>query len=181
MHTTTIAPPDPRNTDPGFIPTGGALQIVLRFRLTLPAEEVFDLVAFRIPEWFGLVQEVRWDHSRSQAGTARAGVSSRRSCEIGGKVLEEEIVVFVPGRMYAYQADLVRSTLKMPIRNHLGMFMISPEGTASQVEWRQYFDTPPWPLSALVRWQMRSRMMLPAVRQLIARHGGGIISTRPEA
>lgn len=86
---------------------------------------------------------IRWDHSRSQVGAEIAGVNSRRSCEVGGKVLEEEIVGFAPGQMYAYRVDMARSTLKMPIRNHLGIFAIAPQGTESHVEWRQYFDPPP--------------------------------------
>jgi len=57
----------------------GPLQIELRFLLHLPAEEVFDLVAFRLPEWFGEIHAVAWDHAPSGCAASEASPCARRS------------------------------------------------------------------------------------------------------
>ena len=155
------------------------LQIELRFVLHLPPVAVFDLVAFRLPEWFGEIHAVQWDHTRSEEGSGLPGACSERACDFGGKILREQIVAFQPGRRYAYRADMDRSDLKMPLSDHLGTFDIEGVDGGSLVTWRQYFR-PRWFVPAsLLRWQMRDRMMRPAVEGLIARHGGRWMSVRP--
>ncbi len=153
-------------------PTSAALQIELRFHLRLPPTDAFDMVTFRLPEWFGQIDQVTWDNARSERGPAEAGVCSTRACVIGGKVLYEDIAAFEAGRLYAYRADMARSTMKMPIRDHLGMFEVEAADGGSLVTWRQYFRPPFWPLGAVVRWYMRDRMMRPAVKALLTKHGG---------
>lgn len=157
----------------------GPLQIELRFLLHLPAEEVFDLVAFRLPEWFGEIHAVAWDHARSTAGPGRAGTCSERVCRLGSKSLREEIMSFEAGRRYTYRADMARSDMKMPLSDHLGSFEIETTGDGSRVIWRQHFR-PRWFMPGfLLRWQMRDRMMRPAVDALIARHGGKWLAIHP--
>ena len=150
----------------------GPLHIELRFTLSLPPEKVFDLVANRLPEWFSAIHAVSWDHSRSTHGAQQAGACSERSCDFGGKKLKEVMVSWEQGRRYSYRADLANSTMKMPLSNHLGSFELEPVAEGTQVTWRQYF-TPAWFMpGAMLRWQMRERMMKPAVEKLMAVHGG---------
>ncbi len=149
--------------------THGPLQIELRFRLALPPAETFDLVANRLPEWFGAIHSVRWDDARST-----------RVCNIGGKSLCEEIVSFEEGRRYTYRADMDRSEMKMPLQDHLGSFEIADAAAGgSDVRWQQYFR-PRWYMpAAMLRWQMRDRMMRPAVDALLAKYGGEWVSLAP--
>lgn len=148
------------------------LQVELRFFLRLPPGEAFDLVSRRLPEWFHLIHAVTWDHSRSTAGRGAAGACSERVCDFGGKALREVIASWEEGRSYAYRVDLQRSQLRMPLEDHLGTFQVEPRGGGSLVTWRQHFR-PRWFVPGfLLRWQMGSRLMRPAVERLLARHGG---------
>jgi len=148
------------------------LQIELRFYLNLPPAEAFDLVATRMPEWFTLIHAVHWDHSRSTAGRGTPGACSERVCELGGKALREVIAEYHPGRSYAYRVDMARSELKMPMEDHLGTFEVAPAGSQSLVTWRQHFRAKWYMPTAMLRWQLGTRMMRPAVQRLIDRFGG---------
>lgn len=149
------------------------LQIELRFRLALPAEEVFDLVSARLPEWFSAIHSVRWNHDKSARGAGRLGACSERVCDFGGKSLVERIVAVEPGRSYAYSVDMTRSQMKMPLRDHLGSFELTPRADGTEITWRQHFRALWFAPTFLLRWQMRDKMMRPAVGALIAKHGGG--------
>lgn len=149
------------------------LQIELRFRLALPTEEVFDLVSARLPEWFSAIHGVRWDHDKSSRGAGRLGACSERVCDFSGKTLVERIVAVEPGRSYAYSVDMTRSQMKMPLRDHLGSFELTPRADGTEVVWRQHFRALWFVPTFLLRWQMREKMMRPAVAALIAKHGGG--------
>ena len=148
------------------------LQIELRFHLALPTDTVFELVTTRLPEWFAMIHEVTWDHARSTRGPSKLGACSERVCDFGGKKLLEEIVEVDFGRSYTYRADLERSTMKMPLAEHLGSFELSASDGGTDVTWRQYFRAKWFVPAAMLRWQMRDKMMRPAVDALIAKHGG---------
>ncbi len=150
----------------------GPLQIELQFTLALPPDRVFDLVANRLPEWVTGIHAVTWDHQASTAGSGLAGACSERSCDFGGKQLREVMVAWEPGRRYTYRADLARSTLKLPLHDHLGSFELTPAAGGTRVTWRQYFR-PAWFVpAAMLRWQMRDRLMKPAVERLLEAWGG---------
>ncbi|MBL0312121.1 MAG: SRPBCC family protein [Holophagaceae bacterium] len=150
----------------------GPLQIELRFRLRIPPAEAFDLVANRLPEWFGAIHSIKWDHSRSATGPGQTGACSERVCDFGGKALREEIVAFEPGRSYSYRADMARSEMKMPLSDHLGSFVIEQAEGGSVVTWKQYFRARWYMPAFMLRWQMRDRMMRPAINGLISKYGG---------
>ncbi len=153
-------------------PVTGPLQIELNFILQVPVEEAFDLVAHRLHEWFTDIHAITWDHARSERGAHAPGACSERSCDFGGQVLREVIVSYEPGRRYSYRADLERSQMKMPLEQHLGTFDLEPVAGGCRVTWRQYFR-PRWFMpGAMLRWQMRDRMMRPALEKLFARVGG---------
>lgn len=152
--------------------TEAPLQIELRFRVHRSAAETFDLVTTRLPEWFGAIHEVRWDHTRSTRGPGKIGACSERACDFDGKLLREEIVSFEPGRRYAYRVDFARSEMKMPLADHLGVFEVEPHERGAVVTWRQHFRARWYVPAALLRWQMRDKMMRPAVENLLARFGG---------
>lgn len=152
------------------------LQVEARFRLHVPAEEAFDLVVNRLDEWFAAVSNVAWDHGRSQRGPRALGACSQRTCTFDGKSLVEDILEVEPGRRYVYSVDMHRSELKLPLRNHLGSFDVEPRGTGCVVVWRQHFDAL-WFMPAMVlRWQMRDKMMRPAIEKLVERCGGLLVS-----
>jgi uncharacterized protein YndB with AHSA1/START domain len=154
------------------------LQIEFRVRLNLPPAEVFELVTTGLAEWFGAIHSVNWNHKRSDRGSGTLGVRSERVCNFGGKTLIENILEFEPGRRYAYSADMTRSQMKMPLRNHLGTFEVVPAEGGSVVIWRQYF-VPQWFVpGAVLRWQMRDKMMRPALEVLIKKYGGELLSVK---
>lgn len=154
------------------------LQIELRFMLRVPAHEAFDLVTNRLPEWFGAIHSTKWDHTRSTAGPDHPGACSERVCDFGGKALREEIVSYTEGRSYTYRADMERSEMKMPLTDHLGSFEIEQVKGGSVVTWRQYFQARWYMPTFMLRWQMRDRMMRPAVDGLITKFGGEWLSVR---
>lgn len=140
---------------------------------------VFSLVTERLPEWFAMVHRVQWEHSQSKSGHGQLGECSERTCDFGGKTLIERITRFERDRHYSYEADMQRSTVAMPIRRHRGTFDLEPTDGGTRVRWRQYFDGAAWwaPVPML-RWKMRSSMMVPAVDGLIERYRGRWISKR---
>lgn len=153
------------------------LQIALRFRLERPPAEAFELVSTRLSEWFQLIHGITWNHARSTRGPATVGACSERVCDFGGKALVEAIVAYEPGRRYSYRVDLRRSELKMPITDHLGVFAVEPAPTGgSVVAWDTYFRGRWFMPAALPRWQMRAKLMRPAVDRAIAMYGGAWIS-----
>jgi uncharacterized protein YndB with AHSA1/START domain len=154
------------------------LQIELRFRLNVPPSEAFELVTTRLPEWFGAIHSVNWNHAKSTRGPTTLGACSERVCDFGGKTLVEDIREFEPGHRYAYSVDMTRSEMKMPLRDHLGSFEVEPAGGGTIVTWRQHFK-PLWFVpGALLRWQMRDKMMRPALEVLIKKCGGELLSAK---
>jgi hypothetical protein len=80
------------------------LQLELRFIVKKPPQQVFELVALRLDEWFTAIHAVSWDHSRStEPGTA--GACSERACDFAGKQLFETIVEWEPGLPRNTRAD----------------------------------------------------------------------------
>lgn len=122
------------------------VQIELRFLVHRSAAETFDLVTTRLPEWFGAIHEVRWDHSRSRQGPGEVGACSERVCTFSSEV---------------------------PLTDHLGTFEVEPHELGAVVTWRQRFRARWFVPTALLRRQMRETMMRPAVESLFARFGGG--------
>jgi hypothetical protein len=172
---TSLVRPTPTNAPQAV---QAPLQIEFRLRLNLPPTEAFELVTVRLGEWFTAIHAVTWNHSKSTRGVDTLGACSERVCNFDGKALVEKIVEFEPGRSYAYSADMQRSEMKMPLRDHLGRFEVVPDAIGSVVIWRQYFR-PQWFVpAALLRWQMRDKMMRPALAVLIRKYGGEWIYVR---
>jgi hypothetical protein len=148
------------------------LQIELSFVLQVPPAEAFDLMAHRLDEWFTQIHAISWDHSKSLKGPTAHGACSERSCDFGGKALREVIVSYEPGKRYSYRADMARSEMKMPLDDHLGSFDFEAVPGGTRVTWRQHF-APKWFVpGAMLRWQMRDKMMRPAVERLFTKYGG---------
>lgn len=169
----------PPHDSPSDLPLEAPLQIELVFRLHVPADEAFELVSTRLTEWFAKIHDVRWQSPRTSPGPAGPGGCTERVCAFDGKDLVETIVAWSPGRSYAYAVDMNRSAMKMPLARHLGTFDVVDEGSnLSRVTWRQHF-VPRWFVpGGLLRWQMRDKMMRPAVEALLATRGGEWISSR---
>jgi hypothetical protein len=154
------------------------LQIEFRFRLSVPPAEAFDLVTTRLGEWFTAIHKVTWNHDRSVRGAGTLGACSERVCDFGGKALVENIVELEPGRRYAYSVDMARSQMKMPLRDHRGTFDVAADAGGSVITWRQHFRALWFVPAAMLRWQMRDKMMRPALEGLIARYDGAWISEK---
>lgn len=154
------------------------LQIELRFRLDVPPDAAFELVTTRLSEWFTAIHAVTWNHERSESGAGTLGACSERVCDFGGKTLVENIVSVEPGRRYAYSADMPRSQMKMPLRDHLGTFEVERSERGSVIVWRQHFRALWFVPTAMLRWQMRDKMMRPALDSLIKKYGGEWISVQ---
>lgn len=172
-----VAVPDP---SPHVSSARGPLQITLQFQLHVPPAEAFDLMATRLGEWFQQIHAVDWNHARSERGATTVGRCSERVCDFAGKSLVEEITEFEAGSHYAYRIDFARSQMKMPITNHLGTFDVepAPSGRGSIVTWRQYFRAKWFVPAAMLRWQMRDKLMRPAVDEAIKKYGGGWITEK---
>ncbi len=162
-------------TIPGTV-THGPLQIELRFELAISPAVAFDLVTNRLPEWFGAIHGVSWDHAQSKRGPGTPGPCSERVCDFNGKALREEIVTFEQDRSYTYRVRMDRSEMKMPLQDHLGSFVIEATPRGCAITWQQHFRARWYVPSAMLRWQMRDRMMRPAVEALIAKYGGAWIT-----
>lgn len=155
------------------------LQIALRFRLDRAPADAFELVSTRLADWFALIHRVTWNHAASTRGPGQLGACSERVCDFGGKALVERIVEFEPGRRYAYSVDFARSELKMPIVDHLGVFAVEPApGGGSAIAWDTHFRGRWFMPAALPRWQMRTKLMRPAVDAAIAKYGGAWLPRR---
>lgn len=165
---------DARASAPDLAP----LQIELEFRLAVPPAVAFDLVTTRLAEWFSAIHAVTWNHERSVRGAGTLGACSERVCDFGGKSLVETIVELEPGRRYAYSVDMSRSQMKMPLRDHRGTFDVVADGDGSVITWRQHFRALWFVPAAMLRWQMRDKMMRPALAALIAKHGGAFLSEK---
>lgn len=153
------------------------LQFELVFRLNVTQAEAFDLLSTRMPEWFSAIHGVRWNHEKSISGPGALGACSERVCDFGGRGLVETIVAFKPGRHYAYSVDMDRSEMKMPLFDHLGTVDVSAITGGSRIVWRQHFR-PRWFVpAAMLRWQMRDKMMRPAIQTLIDRFGGAWLTS----
>lgn len=165
---------------PQSVQVRAPLQIELRFQLDVARAEAFDLVSTRLGEWFHQIHAIDWNHTRSKRGPATLGACSERTCDFGGKSLVEEITELEPGAHYAYRIDFTRSQMKMPITNHLGTFNVeaAPNGRGSVVTWRQHFRAKWFVPAALLRWQMRDKLMRPAIDEAIKKYGGGWVSEK---
>ncbi len=155
------------------------LQIALRFQLDRPPAETFELVSTRLADWFRRIHGVTWNHARSTRGAATIGACSERVCDFGGKQLVEEIVEFEAGRRYSYRIDFARSQLKMPMVDHLASFAVSAaDGGGGVVDWHTHFHARWFVPAALLRWQLRDKLMRPAVDDAIRSYGGRWLAVR---
>ncbi len=154
--------------------TQAPLQIVVMGRFNVTPAEMFDLTSRRLPEWFKAIPAVAWDNSHAaQAGAPSEG--SLRSCELDGDKLVERMELWREGEIYAYAADMARSTVPFPVEHHLGVFVVESDGGAgSLVTWRQYYDRKVTPTALFVNMMMRG-MMVDGFKVLAAKYGGELV------
>lgn len=154
--------------------TAAPLQIVVMGRFNVAPAEMFDLTSRRLPEWFTAIPSVAWDNSRSaQPGAPSQG--SLRSCELDGDKLVERMELWREGSIYAYAADMARSTVPFPVEHHLGLFVVESDGASgSLVTWRQYYDRKVTPTALFVNMMMRG-MMVDGFKVLASKYGGELV------
>lgn len=155
--------------------TSAPLQIVLMARLNVPTDQAFDLVSRQLTSWVAQIPHVEWDHKNSTTA-GECGKGSVRVCAFGKGKIVENIAYWKEGAIYAYKADGERSTASFPIKNHLGVFIVESDGQGgSLITWRQYFNRKFSLMAPMVSWGMRTKVMEPGLRKLIAQHGGELI------
>lgn len=88
-----------------------------------------------IAEWFAMVRGGSVDHSTSEnPGTWGAG--SRRLCNTTGMgKLDETILHWNAPESVAYNVK----NIMMPVRDHVALMVVEPEGPGARLSWHQYF------------------------------------------
>jgi catechol 2,3-dioxygenase-like lactoylglutathione lyase family enzyme/uncharacterized protein YndB with AHSA1/START domain len=114
----------------GFVPS--IPYIEEEVRIAAPPSRVWEIVSEqeRMSEWTNFeVTLVRPGRDE------RNGVGALRRLKTLGTSVEEEIVEYVPERLYSYH--LLRGA---PIRNHRGTVMLISDGNATRVRWAVRFE-----------------------------------------
>ena len=153
--------------------TSGRLQIEVKFALRGPQEKAFELVLKDLGSWFKEIGNISWNHERSDKGPNALGPKSTRVCEFGKDTLYEEIAFYDPPHAYAYRIDMVRSTAKFPLKDHLGVFIVERgSGGESLITWRQYFKKKFGPAAPMINFMLERQLMRKNLKTLIKQYGG---------
>lgn len=156
--------------------TNAPLRIVVMARLNVTTDKAFELVSKDLPVWFEKIPSVQWDHTNSE-NKKTFGAGSTRTCALDGDKLFENIRYWDEGKMYAYAADMSKSTVSMPIIDHLGVFIIESDGSGgSLVTWRQYYNKKFSLMGPMLTWYMRTQMMEEGFNVLVKKFGGELVS-----
>lgn len=156
--------------------TDAPLQIVVMARVQTTPERAFQLVAIELDEWFLALGNIRFDNTRSVNGPSEIGAGSVRSCDLDGDLLVEDLLYWQPSRVYAYSIQFDKGTVKMPIENHLGVFIVEADGSGgSLITWRQYFNKRFHIMAPFLNYYMRNSLMKKGLGELIETHGGSFV------
>ncbi|MEL6371653.1 MAG: hypothetical protein AAFY84_01795 [Pseudomonadota bacterium] len=90
---------------------------VVMIHFDRPADDIFMPLLTEVDRYDETITDVSFDHSNS-SNPGTFGVGSVRICTFeSGKQLFEPLLVFEPGRFYAYTVDKERSTRSLPIKD----------------------------------------------------------------
>ncbi|MEM0896519.1 MAG: SRPBCC family protein [Verrucomicrobiota bacterium] len=148
------------------------LKLEMIARIDAPPSVVFEKVAYEIGDWFEGIGDIAYREGEKPLSREEISSGDSRTCAFNDKSLKEDIVFWNPDSGYAYSVDFDESTFKMPIKNHMGVFLIAPDGQGgSRLVWRQYYDPKRRATGPLVKFMLK-RMMSDGLDNLITELGG---------
>lgn len=156
--------------------TKAPLRVQRQAIINLPPDKLFKKTFIDLPEWFSIVDSMSYDHSKSENGVGKPGAGSTRKCLSGNKHLAEKIHAYKHNKYYAFSVNKETSTYKLPIKNHLGAFLIEDKGNGkSLMTWRAYLDANPAILSPVLPIKLGG-LVDKGLDKLIALYGGERLS-----
>ena len=117
--------------------TGAPLQISKNILIPASTKQVFAFVSNHeeLPKLLPMIHEVKVDQSNAKV---KNGVGCVRTCTMAdGNALSEEIVLWQPGKAYAYA---IADGNMMGLESHVGVMTVSRAGNQTRLSWYQYFD-----------------------------------------
>ena len=154
--------------------TAAPLQIVVMAQIELAPEEVFKLTMSGFEEWVTQLSDVTYDNSGSDQEEEVGGGSRRRS-RFEGQRLVERIQFWDPPFAYGYSIQFDESSLTLPAKNHLGLFLVEPSEDGSLLTWREYYDKTGGLVAFFVNSYLGNRIMRPALDRVTKAYGGVLI------
>ncbi|ABD54471.1 SRPBCC family protein [Jannaschia sp. CCS1] len=118
------------------------LQSIQTLLLPMSPAEAFPLVHSGNADWSLQIEELTWDHSASET-SGELGVGSVRRCDfVGGAGTAYERVFSVEeNRLFAYDLDMERSTVPLPIEDFFVIWTLEDKGAdGTLVTTRIYYD-----------------------------------------
>ncbi|MEM7730108.1 MAG: hypothetical protein AAF311_12675 [Pseudomonadota bacterium] len=118
------------------------LQSVQVLLLPMTPEEAFPLVHSGNANWSLQIEELTWDHSASET-PGELGMGSIRRCDFvgGAGSAYERVFAVEENRMFAYDLDMERSTVPLPIKDFFVIWTLEDKGAdGTLVTSRIYFD-----------------------------------------
>jgi hypothetical protein len=118
------------------------LQSVQTLLLPMTPEEAFPLVHSGNADWSLQIETLTWDHSASET-PGELGMGSVRRCDFvgGAGTAYERIFAVEENRMIAYDLDMERSTVPLPIKDFFVIWTLEDKGAdGTLITTRIYFD-----------------------------------------
>lgn len=150
-------------------------QVAIGFYLKLPPEDAFKLLSVDLPKWINAIPSIEWDYRQSKSQN-KMDVGTQRTCAFGKDKAHENIIEYQYPSYYAYQIDFDKSTMKMPISDHLGIFRVSADNKGGSIcSWEQRFNKKRHPLSPILNFMMQNFVLKKFVKNLVKQHQGYIL------
>lgn len=118
------------------------LQTVQVLLLPMTPQEAFPLVHSGNADWSLQIEQLTWDHSASEM-PGQLGMGSVRRCDFvgGAGTAFERMVAVEENRMIAYDLDMERSTVPLPIKDFFVIWTLEDKGAdGTLVVTRIYYD-----------------------------------------
>ncbi|MBV7330634.1 hypothetical protein KFU94_20835 [Chloroflexi bacterium TSY] len=142
-----------------------------------PPEEAFDIWVNRTAETFEDVSPIEYFVDSQKIGTTVENGVTHREFFYKNKKVVETIPAFKVGKFFAYAAEPDKSTMKMPIKNHLGLITFESDGEGGTiVTMRQFYDKKFHPMALVVTWGMKYGVN-DLLKTMATKHGGEQITT----
>ncbi len=118
------------------------LQSIQTLLLPMTPEEAFPLVHSGNADWSLQIETLTWDHSASET-PGELGMGSVRRCDFvgGAGTAYERVFAVEENRMFAYDLDMERSTVPLPIKDFFVIWTLEDKGAdGTLIIARIYFD-----------------------------------------
>ena len=118
------------------------LQSIQTLLLPMSPAEAFPLVHSGNADWSLQIETLSWDHSKSET-PGSLGMGSVRRCDFvgGAGTAYERMFAVEENRMIAYDLDMERSTVPLPIKDFFVIWTLEDKGAdGTLVTTRIYYD-----------------------------------------